>query len=273
MNTKFLFSLLAVSLLFTACKSSNEPESPTPTPQPTLELIGTWRAELGNGERLSTNNRTILSYISSTKFTMSLSRYIPEFAEFTWRNKAMGDYSFDGVNLVQSAADPGTNYVCRAYPIDDQSMVVYYDTFINKKGVSSPVFDTVIYRRVSENLGYEELILGTWEGVSHTGLETYGDHNHRWQYKPRDRSDRYEYVYYNYDELQKQWVPSAQSSSDYNIHGSWLATRWLPQGSATLNYEWWDIDYITDSTMCWSAWRETPDTAYLATFTFRRVQE
>lgn len=269
MKHTYIYLLSAVALLATACEQSH---SDAPAPKQ-LELIGTWRAEKSNGERISTNDRTILTYISSTKFTMSLSRYIPEFQEFTWRNKAMGDYAFDGMNLVQSAADPGTKYINRAYAIDDRTMVMYYDTFVNKKGLSTPMADTLIYSRVGENLGYEELILGTWEGVSHTGLETYGDHNHRWIYKDKDRSDRYEFVYLNYDTLNQQWVPNAQSSSEYNIHGSWLATRWLPQDSQQLNYEWWDIDDITDSTMTWSAWRITTDTSYLATFSFRKVVE
>jgi len=271
MNTKFLLSLLAVSLLFTACKSSDEPSSPTPQPQ-SPELIGTWRSLTSNGEEILTNDRVIYSYISSTKFTMSLSRYIPDFQEFTWRNKAMGDYTYDGLHLVQSAADPGTQHVCRAYYIDDQSMLLYYDSFVDKQGVATPLQDTVIYHRVPENLGYDQLILGTWEGVSHTGLETYGDHHHRWQYHDMDRSGVYSYTYFNYDSLAGQWIAATQSSSEYNIHGNWLATRWLPQGGK-LSYEWWDIDFINDTAMAWSALRYDTDrdTTYRATFTFRRI--
>lgn len=270
MNTKILYLLAVVALALPACK-----QKPSDEPQPKqLELIGTWRSEISNGQELFTNDRTILSFISSSKFTMSLSRYIPEFDEFTWRNKAMGDYSFDGVHMVLSAADPGTHYIGRAYAIDDQSMKLCSDTFVNKKGLKVPIVSEVTYRRIDENLGYEDLILGTWEGVSHTGLETYGDHHHRWEYKPIDRSGFYTYVYYNYNDLTSQWEPAAQSSSEYNIHGSWLATRWQPQGEG-LNYEWWDIDFITDTTMQWSALRYDAATtsSYRATFTFRRVIE
>ncbi|MCQ2342499.1 MAG: hypothetical protein MJZ75_03270 [Paludibacteraceae bacterium] len=273
MKTKSFILLASVVVLsFSACKPSSDTGSSSDPVK--LELIGTWRSESLNGERLTTNDRTIITFLSSTKMIMSLSRFLPEFQEFTWRNKAMGDYSFDGVNLVVSAADPGTKHICRAYPIDANSMTVYYDAFVNKKGVQSPMADTVVFRRISDDLGYDELILGTWEGVSNTGLETYGDYHHRWEYKDKDRSDKYDYVYYSYDSLNHEWVPSAQSVSEYNIHGSWLATRWLPQGEG-LKYEWWDIDEITDSTMRWSAWRkdEVLDTAYLATFTFRRVVE
>jgi len=268
MKTKFFLALTLIAFCATACKTDQPQDEPLQ-----LDILGTWRSISNNGKQLTTNERTIISYISANKKTMSLARYIAEFDFFTWRNKAMGDYSFDGRNLIQDAADPGTSHICTAQAMSEQTMCVWYNMFVDKRGNQYPMQDVMVYERVPENLGYEELIIGLWEGVSQTGEQTYGDEKHRWEYKSMDRRGYYTYVYYDWDENAKQWVASKQAVSDYNVHGSWLATRWQPQGSADTFYEWWDIDSITDTEMRWSALREKGGKQYTATFTFKRIVE
>ena len=271
LQVTFVLLFVSMSVSFTACRES---KSDDPAPQ-SLDLIGTWRTVLFNGDSVTTNNRTIITYISSSKKIMSLSQYIPEFDEFTWRNKAMGSYSFDGVNLKQDAADPKTSTISTVTAMDANTMRVNYQSFIDKDSVVTPMDKAETYERVQENFGYEQSIIGLWEGVKHTGEETFGDEHHRWQYNDIDRAGYYTYVYYNFDEATQDWVAAQQYISDYNVHGNWLATRWQSDGDFKMEYEWWDIDYITDTTMQWSALRMKADSTgtFRATFTFRRVQE
>lgn len=57
------------------------------------------------------------------------------------------------------------------------------------------------------------------------------------------------------------------------MHGDWLATRWRPEYGKDYNYEWWDIDYIKDGIMKWSALRENENgERYVATFTWRKLE-
>ena len=58
-----------------------------------------------------------------------------------------------------------------------------------------------------------------------------------------------------------------------SVNEDWLATRWRPEDGADFNYEWWDIDYIDNGVMKWSALRETEDgERFLTTFTWKKVE-
>ena len=97
-----------------------------------------------------------------------------------------------------------------------------------------------------------------------TGYETYGDANHRIEYK-----DDGTYTYYNKDG--ESWVPSENAGNEYNVDGDWLAMRWQPTENDDYEYEWWDIDEIKDGTMKWSALREKgDDTRFTTTFTWKK---
>lgn len=53
---------------------------------------------------------------------------------------------------------------------------------------------------------------------------------------------------------------------------SWQSLRWRPKAGADFNYECWDIDYIKDGVMKWSALRETEDgERFVATFHWKKV--
>ena len=113
---------------------------------------------------------------------------------------------------------------------------------------------------------YSQDIIGMWEGVEMTGDETYGDANHRIEYKADG-------TYTYYDKVGDSWVPSKNAGNEYNVDGDWLATRWQPTEGADYEYEWWDINEIKDGTMKWSALREKGDgTRYTTTFTWKKIQ-
>ena len=99
-----------------------------------------------------------------------------------------------------------------------------------------------------------------------TGDETYGDANHRIEYKADGT-----YVYYDKDG--NDWKLSEDVDNEYNVDGDWLASRWRPKAGEEFEYEWWDIDEIKDGTMKWSALREKGDgTRYTTTFTWKKIQ-
>lgn len=115
---------------------------------------------------------------------------------------------------------------------------------------------------------YSQDIVGLWEGVDMTGYETYGDYHHRIEYRADGT-----YTYYSWDESTQAWKPLEDVFDEWNVDGDWLATRWQNKGSDVMNYEWWDIDYIKDGIMKWSALREKEDgTRFTTTFTWKKVK-
>lgn len=133
-----------------------------------------------------------------------------------------------------------------------------------QSGESTPNW-TIDAQKVTAD--YSQDIIGMWEGVEMTGDETYGDANHRIEYKADGT-----YVYYDKDG--DDWKLSEDVDNEYNVDGDWLASRWRPKAGEDFEYEWWDIDEIKDGTMKWSALREKEDgTRYTTTFTWKKIQQ
>lgn len=108
-------------------------------------------------------------------------------------------------------------------------------------------------------------ILGLWEGVEMTGFETYVNAEASIEYHADGT-----YAYYS--KLDGKWVKSANVDNEYNLDGDWLAHRWRPAEGQGFNYEWWDIEYITNGEMKWSAIREKEDgSRFNTTFTWKKV--
>lgn len=267
MNKLILVSLVTVMFGLMACKNKQNDSA-----QP--DLSGTWRSESLNGIDLTTNTRTVVTFLSSTKKQMSQASYVKEYGGFTWLNKVMGEYKWDGTNLTFSGESSSSAYYGTATAIDAQSMRVHFTSYSPATGVPVTLDDNLIYRRLPDNLKYEELIVGLWQGVAATGQQTYGSADHRWEYKSSNNESLSTYVYYTRDSLTNQWVAAKQELSEYNVHGNWLATRWSKDDDPTTYYEWWDIDEITSDTMRWSASRldTVSGNSYRATFTLVRVK-
>ncbi|MCQ2059052.1 MAG: hypothetical protein MJY71_04375 [Bacteroidaceae bacterium] len=225
------------------------------------KIIGKWKKMKHDGKDAVTNKRTIWSFNNDGKGTQSFADYKEGDKTFIWDNKVSIQYSIQG-NIVHSVSTNVEHTI--AIPSINDNQITMHVTKVISHGVDVKENHIGEYSKVTAD--YSEAIIGMWEGVEMTGGETYGDANHRIEYKA-DGTFTY------YDKVGENWVPSENVDNEYNIDGDWLATRWRPTAGADYEYEWWDIDEIKDGTMKWSALREKEDgTRYTTTITWKKVQ-
>ena len=226
------------------------------------KIIGKWKEASINGKDALTNNRIVKTFYSNHAETESSSRYFD--GVYAWFNKAPFRYEVKGNELTESSEEISLMLVSKITAIDETKLCANVYRRILPDGTEISDNSNYTFQKVTAD--YSQDIIGLWEGVEMTGDETYGDANHRIEYKADGT-----YVYYNKDG--DDWKLSENVDNEYNVDGDWLASRWRPKAGEDFEYEWWDIAEIKDGTMKWSALREKGDgTRYTTTFTWKKVQ-
>ena len=252
-----VFGIAAIAALSSCSKNEDVPS------QKDIEtkIIGKWKKIKHNGDDALTNKRTIWTFNNDGKGTQSLADYKEGDKTFIWDNKEPIQYSIQG-NILHSIS-PDVEHTATIPFINDNQMTMHVTKIISR-GVD--VKESYVSECSKVTADYSQDIIGMWEGVEMTGDETYGDANHRIEYKADGT-----YVYYDKDG--DDWKLSEDVDNEYNVDGDWLASRWRPKAGADFEYEWWDIDEIKDGTMKWSALREKGDkTRYTTTFTWKKIK-
>ena len=222
------------------------------------KIIGTWKSLSRDGVERLTNNRRISTFYSDG--TGSNSHSDPK-SPWAWATKTAITYTIEGNTLRELSGN--NEKISSITSIDDENLCMKIIKKIND-GVEIQDNSSYVYIRVTAD--YSQDIIGIWEGVEMTGYETYGDANHRIEYRADGT-----YTYYN--NIENSWVPSDNVDNEYNVDGDWIATRWRPTAGADYEYEWWDIDEILDGTMKWSALREKESgERFATTFTWKKIQ-
>ena len=264
-TNKFLaLALMAVAMAFASCsKDDNDPVGPTQQEIET-KIIGKWKYVSLNGTPLLTNDRSVATYYSNKTETFSISRNL-DHGVYAWENKTQYKWSVEGDMVYNKpVTNVGDTRYEKPVEIDDNYNSHIITKTIDSQGVEHVLNINITAEKVTAD--YSQDIIGMWEGVEITGYETYGNAEHRILYKA---DGTYVYLVKSGDD----WVPSTNVDNEYNVDGDWLATRWRPEAGADYNYEWWDIDYIKDGTMKWSALREKEDgTRFTTTFTWKKVE-
>ena len=249
-------ALVAVAMSLTSCLKEREDELSEESIR--KNIIGKWKiVEYSVGEML-TNKRRVNTYAEDGRMYVSESR--EREGVFYWNNHKAAEYTVNKNLLIQSYNYSRTDKdVLVVTHLDGEDLYVNLATAREEGKLTYMKFKRV-------NVDYAKAIVGLWEGVAMTGDETFGDANHRIEYKA-DGS----YDYYN--KVNGRWVIKAEEENEYCVDGDWLATRWKSEGDADFNYEWWDIDYCNSSEMRWSAKRQKEDgTVFTTTFTWKRIQ-
>ena len=251
-----VFGIAAIAA-FSSCSKNEDVPS-----QKDIEtkIIGKWKETIKNGEDVLTNGRLINTFFTNQRGTHSTSRYIG--GVYIWSNRTPFQYEINGNDLCESS-ERG-KIISKITSIDENKFCENVYKYVYLDGSEQSVNDNLTFQKVTAD--YSQDIIGMWEGVEMTGEETYGDANHRIEYKTDGT-----YVYYDKDG--DNWKSSENVDNEYNVDGDWLATRWRPAAGADYEYEWWDIAEIKDGTMKWSALREKGDkTRYTTTFTWKKIQ-
>ena len=260
-------ALICSSTVFTSCMNDDNPVGPTDNLAE--KLIGKWIIADMNGQAAPTNEKTVLTFLSATKATVSESKadYAGQAAK--WSPAREYEVQIDGDKVTLTGHPTEINTIINEYTIisinDNEMFCALKHTVIRNDKIIKVTEMKLRFTRVSRD--YSEQILGTWEGhaTSSEGSEYDDGETHRWEYKADGT-----FVYYVQND-NGEWVPSSNTLNEYFVDGVLLATRWIDNDVE--NREWWEIVSIKDGVMKWKGLRQKEDgTTYTATFEMKKVE-
>ncbi len=232
------------------------------------KILGKWTQLERAGQPALTNMKTVTTFLSTTKATVSMSRENFSDQRAKWSPYRDYDVTIAGnrmtlVTQVREGVKLINEYIITS--ITDDEMVCIFQHISERDGEVTNKSEKTRVRMVKVTEDYRQDILGTWEGhvTSSEGSEFDDGEDHRWEYKA-DGS----FVYYVKDG--DDWVPSDNKLNEYFVDGRLLCTRWI-DGELEFR-EWWEIT-IEDGVMKWTALRvDDEGHLYTATFSMKKVQ-
>lgn len=287
---KVFLALAVAAMVFAGCSKDDDGTIDNLAEK----LQGKWIVDTGfNGQPELTNNKEVITFVSSTKAYVSRSRgemsgdsiHNPNPPAPPDSNSMPGASGWDNYEECDVTIE-GNTVTLTSYRPDGANMSTKYQI----KSISESEFTCEIVRDApggimpppdsAENniegqgqryvritADYKQAILGKWEGhvTSEQGSEFDNGEDHQWEYLS-DGTFRY-YM----KDGNGNWVTNPnQTLSEYFVDGTLLCTRWVIDG--TENREWWEIESIADGVMNWTALRQREDgTTYTATFQMVKV--
>lgn len=254
-----LLACVAMSLLVVGCsKEDNEKENQkqtVSTEEIANGIIGKWKTcTLVHGQWI-TDNESVTTFGEGGNCTHSESSTDDS---DVWEDAIRYTYSVAGDSVVINSEE--NKAIWKVKELKDNEIKILVRVY--QKGQLVSKYEQSGKRITAD---FSEAIVGLWEGVEMTGEETFGNSDHRIEYKA-DGS----YIYYSRDG--DEWKSDKQTVSDYFVDGDLLCTRWTEGSNPKLNKEWWNIESITETEMRWFAIRLKDDGATFRTsFTFRKV--
>ena len=249
---KKLFMVLAATVicgacLFTSCKKDEDLKIEE-------KIIGKWVRSDVDGQPVPTNNKMVITFVSTTKAYMSAALNARPDVPTLWANQMEVAVAIDG------------NKVTVTNPIDEHTTAVeeYTVTAISDNEFSanlkmSAIVDgteamteehTIRYVKVTAD--FSAALLGLWECQGITGGETNNDDNARLEFLADGT-----YNFYRRSDA-GFWSLVPRERNEYFVDGNLLCTRWQA-ASEEMSYEWWEIASVADGHMQWTALRQQPD--------------
>ena len=232
------------------------------------KIIGKWIYAERNDVPTPTNEKSVLTFVSTTKAYKSAS--IVENMDWNtrWIDKLESDVVISGNKVILTNHPNENQTAVEEYIISD----INDNEFTANKKISVWVDGQkkaereYVLRLTKLPADYSAAIVGTWQGRCTSEGSVFDDgQEHRWQYNADGT-----FVYYVKDG--DSWVPYATNTlNEYFVDGNLLCTRWIDQGQE--NREWWEITIAGDK-MNWTALRQNEDgTTFTATFEMKKVAE
>ena len=257
--------LICGATTFTSCTNEDNPVNPVDNLSE--KIIGKWITADVNGKDTPTNEKSVLTFVSTTKAMVSVSRAEHTSAAVMWNASSEYEASIEGNKVTLTSQFNAMVTLVNEYiviDINDTEMVCHFKHTTLLNGNAVGIFE--------QDLRFEKLttdfsadIIGTWEGRCTSEGSIFDDgQEHRWQYNADGT-----YVYYVKDG--NNWVPYATNTlNEYFVDGNLLCTRWIDNGVE--NREWWEITIDGDK-MNWTALRQKEDgSTFTATFEMTKVQ-
>ncbi len=261
-TTKLLaIALITATTIFAACSKDDTETIQSKKENIEAKIVGKWKTATINGVPAYTNNKTVTTYNNDNTATLSL---INSLGNSGWSNRLPFTWSIDGKTVCNKFVDTGISQYKDAITIDDKEFSYTYTKTVDAQGVENILNLSVVAQKVL--VDYSQDIVGLWECTEMTGTVTYGDANHRISYRADGT-----YTYFSL--VEEQWVHE-NTLNEWIVDGDWIAMRWQNNGEEVVNYECWDIDYIKDGVMKWSALREdtTTNEPFYTTFTWKKIE-
>ena len=232
------------------------------------KIIGKWIVADVNGKDTPTNEKSVLTFVSTTKAYKSASILSNTDWITRWIDKLESDVVINGNKVTLTNHSSENQMAIEEYiisDINDNEFTANKKTSVWVDGQKKAERESVVhFTKVTTD--YSEAILGMWEGhvTSEQGSAFDDGEDHKWEYKNDGN-----FVYYIQDEGGNWIANPGQTLSEYFVDGTLLCTRWVNGGIE--NREWWEIASIKDGVMKWTALRQKEDgSTYVATFEMKK---
>jgi len=258
---KILALMLLATVVFAGCKKEEERIAIGDN------IIGKWMKADANGQPAPTNEKVVLTFLSTTEATQSgaLNEQLNDDALWADGNRFNIDINGQTITATIHRDEHHTaTLTLDVKSINDNEFTADVNVVLERDG--SVVFtkeETQRFVKVTDN--YTQAVRGIWEGHVTSEQSEYDDNlEHRWQYNSDGT-----YVYYNQDG--DSWIPNPTNTlNEYFVDGNLLCMRWVNSG--TEYREWWEIASIENNVMSWTALRERADgTTYTASFSMVKI--
>ena len=231
------------------------------------KIIGKWITADVNGKDTPTNEKSVLTFVSTTKAYKSASILSNTDWITRWIDKLESDVVINGNKVTLTNHSSENQMAIEEYiisDINDNEFTANKKTSVWVDGQKKAERESVVrFEKIKAD--YAQPVLGTWEGHCTSEGSVFDDgQEHRWQYNADGT-----YVYYVKDG--DNWVPyEGNTLNEYFVDGNLLCTRWIDQGQE--NREWWEIN-ISGDKMNWTALRQKEDgTTFTATFEMKKIE-
>ena len=215
-------------------------------------IIGKWMLSEINDRAITTNEKVVYTFVSTTEAYMSASFSNDSDVPNLWSDQKKVDVAITGNTLTVTSHSEGN-----VTTVDE-----LYVTAISNTGFTANYKATVtegnkvVYSRQGTvhftklNVDYNESILGKWECKELTGTETFNDVNARLEFFANGN-----YKYWRKNSAGQWEAVTNREYQNYFVDGKLLATRWKNYGENELR-EWWEIASLANGQMQWTALRQ-----------------
>ena len=246
-KSTLVIALALVALLFASCKKENKLEQ---------QIIGKWITTDIDGQAELTNNKSVITFLSTTQAIISTSRSNLSSENQGWASHLNASVVMEG-NKVTLSSQPN-EHITIIYEINVRSITAtnMEGTFRHITQRDGEVIDDegpVGMRWVKLTADYQQAVLGLWECEEISGGETYNDANGRLEFLADGI-----YNFYRQDDAGQWQAVTNREFQNYFVDGTLLATRWKNVGEPELR-EWWEVKNLRDNKMQWIALRTNED--------------
>ncbi len=223
------------------------------------KLLGKWMDSEADGQHALTSDKSVVTFVSSTKAIYSTSKTDFTESQPKWAAHREYDANISGNKVILTGHPEGNAKITllEEYIVTDitatEIVCKYRHITLHDGQPQGTVAERKNIRLKKNDVDYRADIIGMWECKAISGGNTFNDANGRLEFK----ADGTYNFYLKTDGGQWEMVATREFQM-YFADGMLLATRWKEQGGVELR-ECWEINSLKDGKMQWKALRAKED--------------